>query len=80
MLQWKAVHIQCTVLHTEYMAGGGKLSFQNVGGGGGEGVYDVLTLQKSRGAGSSPTGAKAPSPAPHPKCSPDIEKRTILWV
>ena len=28
---------------------------------GGEGVYDVLTFQKSRGGKSSPGGAKAPS-------------------
>ena len=32
------------MLHTEYVARGGKLSFLNVGGGAGEGVYDVLTL------------------------------------
>ena len=34
------------MLHTENVAGGGKLSFKNVGG---EGVYDVLTFQKYRG-------------------------------
>ena len=39
------------MLHTDNVARGGKLSFQNVGGGGGgEGVYNVLTFQKSRGA------------------------------
>ena len=38
-----------SVLYTEYVARGGKLSFQNVHGGG-EGVYDILTFQKSRGA------------------------------
>ena len=30
--------------------GGETDSVQNVGGGGGEGVYDVLTFQKSRGS------------------------------
>ena len=34
------------MLHTENVAKGGKMSFQNVGG---EGVYDVSTFQKSRG-------------------------------
>ena len=38
-------------------------SFQNVGGRG-DGVYDVLTLQKSRGARTHPGGAKAPLPPP----------------
>ena len=38
---------------------GGKTEcFQNVGGG--EGVYDVLTFQKSRGGKSSPRGQKYP--------------------
>ena len=37
-----------SVLYTEYVARGGKLSFQSVHGGG-EGVYDILTFQKSRG-------------------------------
>ena len=43
---------------------------------GGEGVYDVLTLQKS-GAGARALlgggggGGKGPPPAPQPKCSPD---------
>ena len=52
---------QLLVLHTENVARGGKLSFQNVGEGG-KGVYDVLTFQKSR-------GAKGPL-APPPKRSP----------
>ena len=38
-----------SVLYTENVARGGKLSFQNVHGRGGEGVYDILTFQKSRG-------------------------------
>ena len=39
-----------SVLYTEYVAREGKLSFQSVHGGrGGEGVYDILTFQKSRG-------------------------------
>ena len=43
---------------------GGKLSFQNVGGG--EGVYNVLTFQKSRGGKSSPRGGKSPPRPPSP--------------
>ena len=39
--------------------GGQTESFQNVGG---EGVYEVLTLQKSRGDKSSPRGGEAPLP------------------
>ena len=38
--------------------GGQTESFQNVGGG--EGVYNVLTFQKSRGGKSSPRGANPP--------------------
>ena len=34
--------------------GGGKLRVQNVGGG--EGIYDVFTFQKSRGGKNSPGG------------------------
>ena len=51
------------MLHTENVAKGGKLSFQNVGGGGGEGVYNVLAF-KSRGCKSSPRGGKDPLPCP----------------
>ena len=58
---WKYNFRQLLVLHTENVARGGKLSFQNVGEGG-KGVYDVLTFQKSR-------GPKAPS-LPPPKRSP----------
>ena len=35
--------------------GGKTESFQNVGGGGGKGVYNVLTFQKSRGANAPST-------------------------
>ena len=38
-----------SVLYTENVAKGGKLSFQSVHGRVGEGVYDILTFQKSRG-------------------------------
>ena len=41
--------ISYSVLYTENVARGGKLSFQSVHGRGGEGVYDILTFQKSRG-------------------------------
>ena len=47
----------CIVLYSPvliqkmWLEGGGQTEyFQNVGGGGGKGVYAVLTLQKSRGA------------------------------
>ena len=46
------------LLHTVNVARGGKLSFQNVGGG--KGVYNVLTLQKSRGARANLGGGKGP--------------------
>ena len=49
------------VLHTENVAGGGGQTecFENVGGG--KGVYDVLTSQKSRGGARAHLGgAKAP--------------------
>ena len=49
-----------TVLHTNNVAEGGKLSFQNVGGG--KGVYNVLTFQKSTGGKSSPGGGQMPPP------------------
>ena len=41
--------------------GGRTKNFQNVGGRG-EGVYDVLTFQKSRGGKRSPRGGKSPHP------------------
>ena len=44
-------------MHTENVAKGGKLSFQNVGD---EGVYDVLTLQKFMGGKGSPRGGQRP--------------------
>ena len=56
------------MLHTENVARGGKLKCRGGGqtelpkyrgGGGGEGVYDVITLQKSRG-GSSPMREERP--------------------
>ena len=49
-----------SVLHPENVARWGKLSFQNVGGG--KGVYNVLTFQKSRGGKSSPRGGGANAP------------------
>ena len=50
---------------------GGTLSFQNVGGG--KGVYDVLTLQKSRGDKSSPRGGGGGQRPTHPpKRSPAV--------
>ena len=51
--------------------GGQTESLQNVGG---ASVYDVLTLQKSKGGKSSPRGGKDPPTPPPPtsKCSPDI--------
>ena len=53
------------MLHIEndIVAGGGKLSFQNVGG---KDVDDVLTLQKSREGKSSP---RVKGPSSPPKCS-----------
>ena len=50
------------MMHRENLARGGKLSYKNFGGGGGEGVYNVLTFQKSRGGGARAHlgGAKAP--------------------
>ena len=53
----KAPHPALAMLHTENVARRGNLSFQNVGGGG-EGVYDVLTFQKSRRARVQQGGAK----------------------
>ena len=44
--------ISYSVLYTENVARGGKLSFQSVHGRG-EGVYDILTFQKSRGGGGA---------------------------
>ena len=45
-------------------------------GGEGEGVYDVLTLQKSRGGARAHIGgAKAP---PCPKCNPATYSRPTL--
>ena len=37
------------VLHTEMWLGGANREFTKCKGGGDKGVYDVLTLQKSRG-------------------------------
>ena len=51
-----------SVIHTENVARGSKLSFRNVGGG--KGVYNVLTFQNSRGGGARAHlgGANAPPP------------------
>ena len=47
------------MLHTENVAGRGETeSFQNVGGG--KGVYNVLTFQKSRGASAHLGGGHLP--------------------
>ena len=55
------------MLHTEHVARGGIESFQNIGGGGGGArcIYDVLTLQKSRGGGARTHlgGEKPPTPS-----------------
>ena len=49
------------MLHTENVARGGQTeSFQNEGGG--EGAYNVLTFQKSRGARAHLGEANAPPP------------------
>ena len=48
------------VLDTENVAGGETESLQSVGGG--EGVYDVLTFQKARGARALLGGAFSPAP------------------
>ena len=49
-----------SVLHTEYVAGGGQTEFPICTGGAAasEGVYVVSTFQKSREGKSSPRGAK----------------------
>ena len=45
-----------SVLHTENVAGGDKLSFQNVGG---AKVYTMYYIFKSLGGQNSPRGSKA---------------------
>ena len=49
-----------SVLYTEILARGQTESFQNVGGGGGKGVYNVLTFQKSGGARAHLGGKMSP--------------------
>ena len=69
--QLSTVTSRLTVLHTENVARGGKLSFQKVGG------AKVLTLQKSRGGKSSLRGEKAPT---HSKSSAGLiftSKKTL---